>query len=80
MCFNKVDDQWTNCLLPEESLMFDSNPNTFWHSQQNMEKDLKIIGVEFKVSSLEFLSLEKSLFFSIKMVLQSTRTIEVIPF
>ena len=60
--------------------MFDSNPNTFWHSQQNMEKDLKIIGVEFKVSSLEFLSLEKSLFFSIKMVLQSTRTIEVIPF
>ena len=49
--------------------MFDSDPNTFWHNQQNMEKDLKIIGVQFKVSCLEFFSLENSLIFSNEMVL-----------
>ena len=59
VCLDKFGDQWTNCLFtPDESLMFDSDPNTFWHSQENMEKDLKIIGVKFKVSCLNFLRLK----------------------
>ena len=65
MCLDKIDGQWTNCLwrTPDESLMFDFDPNTFWHSQGKMEKKLKIIGVQFKVSCLEFSS------FSNEMVL-----------
>ena len=70
MCLDKIDGQWTNCLFtPDESLMFDSDPKTFWHSQRKMEKDLKIIGVQFKVSCLKFLSLENSFIFSNEMVL-----------
>ena len=49
--------------------MFDSDPKTFWHSQRKMEKDLKIIGVQFKVSCLQFLSLKNSFIFSNEMVL-----------
>ena len=70
MCLDKIDGQWTNCLFtPDESLMFDSDPKTFWHSQRKMEKDLKIIGVQFKVSCLQFLSLKNSFIFSNEMVL-----------
>lgn len=30
--------------------MFDSNPKTCWHSARNRANELKIIGVQFKVS------------------------------
>ena len=33
-----------------ESLMFDSDNNTYWHSEQNIQNNFKIIGVQFKVS------------------------------
>ena len=39
-----------------ESLMFDSDNNTYWHSAPNFKKRLKIIDVEFKVSFLEIFS------------------------
>ena len=65
ICFDKVGDQWTNCLFtPNESLMFDSDPITFWHSQDIMEKELKIIGVQFNVSCFQLVSRE--IFFKLK--------------
>ena len=37
-----------------ESLMFDSDNNTYWHSDINSQNNLKIIGVQFKVSFSNF--------------------------
>ena len=48
-----------------ESLMFDSNNNTYWHSDINSQNNLKIIGVEFKVSSFEFLIMTKLMLYNI---------------
>ena len=33
-----------------ESLMFDSDPATFWHSEHENDDELKIIGFQFIVS------------------------------
>ena len=54
VCLDYVGGRWTNCLFtPSESLMFDSDPRTFWHPQENMKSKLKIIGVQFNVSCFQ---------------------------
>ena len=39
--------QWSSSYSPAK--MFDSNPNSCWHSARNRNNELKIIGVQFKV-------------------------------